>query len=66
MYIGVLVSLAIMMTACTFMQMIIRALGSGLFDHMSWQVLHRLGSQRLIESRQMVGNFVELLGEDVE
>ena len=66
MYIGVLVSLAIMMTACTFMQMIIRALWSGLFDHMSWQVLHRLGSQRLIESRQMVGNFVELLGEDVE
>ena len=65
-HIGVLVSLAIVMSTCTFMLMIIHALWSRLFNHMGRQVLHRLGSQRLIKSCQMVDYLVELLGVDVE
>ena len=66
MHIGVLFSLAIVMSTRTFMLMIIHALRSGLFDHMGRQVLHSLGPQRFIKSRQVVDYLVELLGVDVE
>ena len=65
-HIGVLISLAIVMSTRTFMLMIIHALRSGLLDHMGRQVLHSLGPQRLIKSRQMVDYLVKLLGVDVE
>ena len=58
-HIGVLLALTVVMTVSW-------GFGSRLLDNVSGQVLHGLGAEWLIEGRQVVNHFVELLRVDVE